>query len=81
MPIALLAQEQIGYLDQDTGSVAGKRVSADGAAMTKITQYPQPTADNVMAFAILNVRKKTNTAGIMFVSWVVKPLLRRQSTI
>jgi len=70
----LLAQEGIGNLDQDAGTVAEQRIVAGGAAMLEILEDLQPLRNDRMALLILDVGDEADAAGVMLVGGVVETL-------
>ena len=74
LPGHFFAQELIGNLDQDSGAVPHQRISAHGAAVIEILQDQQPLLDDRMALLALDVRHKTDPAGVVLVGRVIKPL-------
>ena len=76
-----LAQVGVWNLDQDTGPVAHQRVGADGAPVIQVFQDLQALFDDRVALLPLDVCDKTDTAGVVLVGRVVKPLPFRYSRI
>ena len=75
------AEERVRDLQQQAGAVAGTRVGTDGAAVMQPLEDRQALADDLVAFFALDMRDKTDAAGIVFVRRVVQPLFRRQGTV
>jgi hypothetical protein len=61
-------------LQQYSGAVACERVCAYGASMGKIFEDFQALKHDIMAFAALDMRDKTDPAGIVFVARIVQTL-------
>jgi hypothetical protein len=64
------------YLNQDARAVAGILLAATGTAMHEIPENRQRVRNDLVRAAALDVHDKTDTAGVVFVSRVIKTLLR-----
>ncbi len=75
----LFLEQPVGQLHQNTGAIAGQRVGADGAAVVQIDENLDSLANDLMAFAVLDIGDEADTAAIMLVLGVVQTLRLRQS--
>ena len=62
-----VAQQCVGNLQQYPGTVAEQRVRSDRAAVVDIDQNFQTALDRQMRLLALDIRDKTDAAGVMFV--------------
>ena len=67
-------------LDENARAVARFRVATAGAAVRQVDENLYALNDDVVRFLSLNMRNEPNSAGIMFVTGVVKTLGGREST-
>ena len=65
-----------GNLHEDAGTVAGKRVGADGAAMGQILEDLETVLDDLMARPRLQIGDEADAAGIVFSLRIVESLRR-----
>ncbi len=63
-----------GNLDQDAGTVAHQRISADGTPVIQVFQDQQALLNDGMALLTLNVGDETDATGVVFVGRVVQTL-------
>ncbi len=68
------AQESVGNLDQDAGTVTHQRIGADRAPVIQVFQDLQTLLDNVVTLLPLDVRNEADAAGVVFVGRVVQAL-------
>lgn len=73
---ALRAQESVGNLDENAGTVTRQRISAYCATMAEISKNFQALADRMVTFAILDIDDKADAAGVMFITRVIETLGR-----
>ena len=69
------AQMDVRHLNKNARAVAGQRVGADRAAMSKVFQNLQTLIDDPVALPVLYVRNETDPARIVLVARVVEPAL------
>jgi hypothetical protein len=68
------AQEGVGDLNQDTGTIARQGVGPGGTAMGEILENIQTLLDDLMAFVPLDMGYEADAAGVMFIGRVIQPL-------
>ena len=71
----------MGNLRQHAAAIAQRLIRAGGTAMIQVDENLQPLLQNRMAFAIVEVRHKADSAGIMLVRRVIKPLRLGQKRV
>src|SRR5437870_4544890 len=71
---ALLAEECVGHLNQDSSSVSRIRLGTFGAAMQHVDENLKRFANNIVGFAAVNINHKTDAATVMFKLRIVKAL-------
>ncbi len=71
------AQECVGHLNQDAGTVAGVLLTSAGAAMFQIDQDLQRVLDDLVRARSLDVHDKSHAAGIVLGAGVVQTLSGR----
>ena len=76
-----LAQERIGNLNQDTGTIARQRIGTDCTAVRQVLQNLQPLADPVVTCLTFDMCDESDTTCIMFMAWIIETLLLRQRRI
>jgi hypothetical protein len=69
-----LAEQRVGHLDKDAGAIAQQRVRAHRPAMVDVLENFQRLGDDRMAFGALDMGDEAHTAGVVFVTRIVKPL-------
>jgi hypothetical protein len=77
----LFAEIVVRNLNQNARAVTHQRIGADSAPVIEILQNLQALLDNRVAFPALDMRYKTDTAGVVLVGRVVQPLPLRYSRI
>jgi len=65
------AQEGVGDLDQDTGTIARQRIGPDRTAVREVFQDLQPLTDPIVTFLTFNMCDESDTACIMFMARIV----------
>ena len=75
---AFLGQEFMRHLHQYACAVARERVRADGTTVGQALVDRQTLADNLVTLLTLDMGNETDTAGVVFVCRIVKPLSGRQ---
>ncbi len=73
-----VAQERVGDLHQDAGTVAGVRLGAGGAAVLEVAQGGQGLGHDVVAGHAGQGRDEGHATGVVLVARVVEPLWRRE---
>ena len=73
---ALLLEEQIGHLDENSGAVSGVGVAAAGPPVPEIHQCLDALFDDVVGLYTLDVGDHTDSASVMLKSGVIKPYFR-----
>src|SRR5436305_402210 len=73
-PAALLAEEPVGDLEQDAGTVARVWLAAAGAAVQEVDQHQQALPDDRVGLATLDVHHEAHAAGVVLVRGVVQAL-------
>jgi hypothetical protein len=76
-PVGLGGEERVGNLNEDSGTIARRFVSAGGAAVLQIQQNLLGVCDNFVTFRPGNIDYRPDAAGIVLVLRVVKSLRRR----
>ncbi len=71
---ALAREELVRDLDQHAGAVAGFRVAAACAAVRQVDQNLNALDDDVVRFLAFDIGNEADTAGVAFLSRVVKTL-------
>jgi hypothetical protein len=71
---ALLGEEPMRHLDQDSSPIAGVALAAARSAVLQVQQYLDALLDNVMGLPAQHVYDETQAAGIVFVPRIVEPL-------
>jgi len=74
-----LAEELVGDLQQNAGTIAHQRISTDGAAMGEVFQNEQAVLDDLVRLLALHMGDEADAAGIVLVARVVKPLRCRNT--
>ena len=72
-----VAQQGIGKLDQNPGTVAHKGIGTHGTAVVQVDENLQTAGHDFVRFAPLDVGDKTHTARVMLVARIVQTLLFR----
>ena len=67
-----LAQERVGHLHENPGTVAGERVGARRAAMLEVLQRGEGLVDHVVARLVVQARHEGHPAGVVLVAGVVE---------
>jgi hypothetical protein len=75
-PLGLDLEQFLGQLNQDAGAVAGQRIGAHGAAMRQVVQNLDALGDDVVAFAVFDMRNEPDAACIVLMRRIVQTLLR-----
>src|SRR5437773_2642000 len=70
----LLAEECVGHLNQDSGSVSRIRLRTFNAAIQHIDENLKRFANNIVRFAAVNINHKTNATAVMFELRIIKTL-------
>ncbi len=68
----LAAQEGVGELDEDAGSVAAQRITADGAAVTQVAECLEPRADDPVRALAMKRGHEGDAAAIVVQAWIVE---------
>jgi hypothetical protein len=68
------AEEGIGDLYQDAGTVAGLGIGTDGTSMRQALQNLETLLDDPMALLVLDVADEANAAGVALVGGIVQAL-------
>ncbi len=76
---AFAREKLVWNLDQDASAVAGLRIATASAAVREVDEDLQALGDDVVRLGALDINDEANTAGIVFVSWIVETLLNRES--
>ena len=66
-----LAEKFVRNLDQNASAVTHQRIRADSAPMIQILQNQQTLLDDRVALQALDMRYKTDTAGVVLVGRVI----------
>ena len=74
LPRHFFAKERVGNLNQDAGTVAGKRVGANRAAVGQVLQDLQALLDDRVRFRAFDMRDKADATRIVFVGGIVQSL-------
>ncbi len=72
------AQEGVGKLDQDAGTVALQRVGARRAAMGQILEDREPLRDDRVGLATFDVGDESQATRVALVRRIVETLPRRR---
>jgi hypothetical protein len=72
-----MAQQRVGHLDQDAGTVSDQGVGADRAAMIEVDQDLEAARDDVVRFSAADMSDETDTARIVLVARVIEALSPR----
>src|SRR6185436_7869836 len=67
-------------LEENACAVACIRFAAASAAMIEIHEDTKALLNDLVRLAPLHVHEKTHPAGVMLISGIVQPLLRRQTS-
>ena len=67
-----VAQEAVGYLQQDARAVAGVGLRTRGAAMLHVPERGQPVDDELVAGDALDVRDERDTTGVVLETRIVE---------
>ncbi len=67
-----LAEETVGYLDEDAGAVAGVGLGTRGTAVLQVRQGEQTGADEFVRSFALHVRDERHATGVVFETRVVE---------
>ena len=65
-------------LEKNPGAIAGLRIASASPAMRQVQQYLNSLGDNFVAFLPSDVRHKSDTARVMFLSRMVQTLRGRR---
>ena len=69
------AEEFVGHLCEDAGSVAGVVLGTNRAAVVEIQQNGQRVADDRVRFSAMDINDEANAAGVMLKCRIVEALL------
>ena len=69
-----LAEQCVGDLDQDAGTVAEQRIGPDRAAMVEVVKDFQGLGDDRMAFLPADMSNEAHSARVMLMLTVVQAL-------
>jgi len=70
-----LAQEAVGHLHEDAGTVAGVGLTAAGTAMVQVDEHRQRLTHDFVGFSPFHIDDEPDSAGIVFELRIVEPLL------
>ena len=76
---AFLAVKTVWNLQQDTRAVTCLRVRTHRTAVGQVDQQLQALLNNIVAFLVFDIRDEADTAGVVFVTAVIKPLRLRKT--
>src|SRR5262249_39099013 len=79
--LALLGEERVRNLNEDSGAVAHAGVGAHRAAMLEVAEDLQRVLDDLMRLAAFDVGDETDAAGILVERGVVQTLCGRNARI
>src|SRR5690606_13480020 len=68
-------QELVRHLQEHASAVAGVRLGAAGPAVIEIRQDLEPLLQDLVRFSAFRIDDEADAAGVMFICWVVQPLL------
>jgi hypothetical protein len=69
----------IGNLHENARAIAHQRIGADGTAVRQVLENEKTVLDDLVRLLTLHMRDEADTAGIVLVARIVKPLLARKT--
>ena len=76
-PVAFLAQEAVGRLHDDAGTVPAVGLAAARPPVFQVDENLDRLADDVVLLAVLQIGDEADAAGVVLVAGVVQPLRGR----
>jgi len=64
----------VRHLDEDSGAIAGARVSPDRTPVGEVFQDLQTLADYLVTLSVLYVRDKADSARVVLIARIVESL-------
>ena len=69
--VALIGEEVVGHLDQESCAVSRLRVGATGAPVAQVDQHLQPLGDDPVGLDALDIGHEAHAAGVVLEAGVV----------
>jgi hypothetical protein len=74
-----IPKKRMRHLNQDTGAIAGRGITAAGATVRQIRQNPEGVPDDVMGRMSLDVADHADTAGVVLKLRVIQSFRRSRA--